>query len=111
MPVDKVKEQTHWQFVRRGAAPYPLWTMAVTVPPSPLPNPLQIQVTVTGCADPTIVAYLTDADGDSTYGTVSAPPSPYTVTFPEVPSGDYTLTVQVQCGSDVKNQSQNISLP
>lgn len=76
--------------------------------PDPIPNPLSFTVTVSGCSsNPTITAWLTDGDGNQTFANVTPP----TVSFGSMPGGNYTLTVQVQCGSSVLTQSQDITLP
>lgn len=87
--------------------------------PFPIPNPFYCTVTVTGCNNPTVTASLTDGAGDETPGTVTADPPPppppssseWSVNFPSLPGGDYTLSVQVQCDGTVVNQSQDITLP
>ncbi len=79
--------------------------------PDPITNPLSIIVSPTGCNNPVVTAWLTDADGDNIPGTVSPPPPPFTVNFPALPAGEYILTVQVQCGSQFVSQIMEIDLP
>lgn len=84
-----------------------------------VPNPLTFTVTVSGCNGPSVTSSLTDGDGDEWNGTVTADPPPpppagsskWTVTYPALPAGDYTLAVQVQCDGTVVNKSQEITLP
>lgn len=69
-------------------------------------NPLVLTITVTGCSySPTITASLTDDDGEVTYAEVCGD-----ISFPEMPAGDYSLTVEAQCGSKVVARTQDITL-
>ena len=87
--------------------------------PPPDNNPLTTNGSITDCcADPLVTVWLTDSDGDNTYTlatiTVTPPPDPQTLfsaTFPAMPAGDYTLTVQVQCGNETVKTPIPVTLP
>lgn len=86
--------------------------------PPPATNPLKTTGTINNCCpNPVVTAWLTDDDGDMTFSPVAImitpPPNPQTqwnTTFPTMPPGNYTLTVQVQCNGNTVNQSINITL-
>jgi hypothetical protein len=116
MHLEKIKGPTtmRWCYVETGSEREIDWSQVnVTVNlPYPPPNPLVFTMSVTGCASTlTITSCLTDSHGVKTYATVSPPPPPINVTFPPLPKGNYTLTIQVQCGSQNWKQISDISLP
>lgn len=115
MPQNKIKNPTtvRWDYGDAASSHRIEAQLGLTVNlPGTITNPLVFTVIVSGCAStPTIVAWLTDGDGDKVFATVSPPPPPVTVTFPSLPQGEYTLTVQVQCGTQFIKQIQDIVLP
>jgi len=76
-------------------------------------NPLIVNGIVGGY-DPdntTITVWLTDEDGDQTFGTLDPNPPVlpnWTATFPELPDGSYTLTAQVQSDNEIVSQTVNV---
>lgn len=78
-------------------------------------NPLQANGSVSNAGFGTsITAWLTDGDGDKTFGSATlsplTDPTSWSASFNPMPAGDYTFTVQVQCGVQTANQSTDVSL-
>lgn len=78
-------------------------------------NPLQANGTVSGAGFGTsITAWLTDGDGDKTFGSATlsplGTPTKWSASFSPMPAGEYTFTVQVQFGFQTANQSTDVSL-
>lgn len=122
MAKKRTKSQTHtrWRYIEAGDKHKIEWGLVVinyTIA-YPAANPLVFNVTVSGCDGAQVTAWLTDVDGDQTFATVTSPPPPapppppsWTVTFPTMPAGDYTVTVQAQCSNgDIANNSQDVTL-
>lgn len=88
--------------------------VAINVPP-PTSNPLNASGTISNCCqNPSVQAWLTDGNGDKIFGTVQLsggpPPTNWSAVFPDLPPGEYTLTVQVQCSNQIVNQTMDVNL-
>lgn len=107
----------HWLIV--DAAPAPRGErvglgLSIGQPP-PVTNPLNASGNINNCcANPTVTVWLTDDDGDQTFVTPTLtggpPPTSWAATFPQMPPGDYVLTVQLTCNNEIISQTMNVTL-
>lgn len=108
--------ETQYWCIANGATPGTLAFGPLSVSISSASgNPVQANGTVSGAGFGTsITAWLTDGDGDKTFGsaTLSPPSNPtsWSASFSPMPAGEYTFTVQVQYQNQTANQSTDVSL-
>lgn len=79
-------------------------------------NPVKANGTVSGAGFLTsITAWLTDGDGDKTFGSATLSPlgnpTTWSASFSPMPAGECTFTVQVQYEIQTANQSTDVDIP
>ncbi len=110
----------YWRYVANGKKSrnpnIGLMSVSIGLIPDPAPNPFSANGGVSGCGQgATITVWLTDANGNQTFGTGTLTQQQdgswtWSATFPQMPGGDYTFTVQIQYDGQTANASTDVNL-